>query len=711
MKKKFLIFIFLLTILSLNCAYYNTFFNVKKFFNDAEKERLKTDDQVVSSQAKQNYTKAIQKASRLLEFYPESKYVDDALFILGKSFYYTEEYRKAKRKFEELIENFPDSKLVIDSQLWMGKTNIELRDYETAEKNFRKILSSKTDKSILEEAQFLLGGLYFHKEDYIVALSEYEIAAKMTRDKSLRSRTYYQIGECYFNLKNYSAAADAFESARRYSTDVKSEYNALYKAGITHKEMKEYDTAISVFMNLLGDIAFEDKWPECKLQVAECLEHKGEINNAISWYESITEEHPRTDEAARSYYHLGVIYEHDRFDYEKAKEYLEKAAKEYSRSEIVPLANAKNKSIQNLLALKEDIKKQEQAIARGDSVAAAMDSIAVDIDTENLTENLDEDSLRRALPDSSMMTNRDFVQNPESRLPRGESEDDEDDPRMPGNPASDNQGSQKLLLKSGKLGTPQEELIKDKLMLAEIYVFDFEQPDSALVEYRDIIEKDTTVENITKAAFSIGYIFEKFKADTVTADSIYRDLIQKYPKSTYADQARLRLNIPTISDQATNVVKDKFEKAERYYLTYNNYDEAIKQFAQIVTDYPLSEYAAKSLYSIGWIYSNELNENDKAIEVYGQLAKEYQESDYAKQVKPKLDIVEKFKSGELSLTDSTTLAANNKAEEEMRKRDEGDKVKAEIKDRKRQDRELLKTEMNKFNPRLQNPKRIIKGVQ
>lgn len=705
MKTKYLKLLPLLTILLIDCAYYNTFFNAKKSFNNAEKERLKTEGKTASAQAKQNYTKAIQKASRLLEFYPDSKYVDDALFILGKSFYYTEEYRKAKRKFEELIQNFPDSKLVLESELWMGKTNIELRDYETAEKNFRTILNNKTDKAIMEEAQYLLGGLYFHKEDYAVALSEYEIAAKMTRDKAMRSRTYFQIGECYFKLKNFPEATKAYENARRYSTDVQSEYNALYKAGITHKELKDYDTSISIFTNLLGDIAFEEHWPECKLQVAECLQFKGEINNAVAWYESITEDHKRTDEAARAYYHLGIIYEHNKFDYEKAKEYFDSASKEFTRSEIIPLANAKSKSVQNLIALKEDIKKQQQAIARGDSIAASMDSVEVAADTDDHLNRYDEDPLRPSMQDSSYADERNFNENPDSLRRLGMNENNLSNLM---NPGSIEQESQKTVLKSGKLGTPQEELIKDKLMLAEIYLFEFEQPDSALFEYFDIIQKDTTIENLAKASFSIGFILEQFKADSVTADSIYRALIQKYPDTQYADQARMRLGIPTVSSQTSNIVKDKFEKAERYYLSYNNYEEAIKQFDQIVTDYPLSEYAPKSLYSMGWIYANELHENDKAIDVYNKLAHEYEDSDYARQIKPKLDLVEKYKAGEFTFADSTATAVKDSVEQEMRRRDEDDKKNAEIKDRKRQDRELLLTEMNKFNPRLQNPKRIMK---
>ena len=68
-----------------------------------------------------------------------------------------------------------------------------------------------------------------------------------------------------------------------------------------------------------------------------------------------------------------------------------------------------------------------------------------------------------------------------------------------------NRDNKAASVKKGNLGTPEEELIKDRLMLAEIYLFDFSQPDSAMFQYMDVLERDTTEANISKAIYSIGY--------------------------------------------------------------------------------------------------------------------------------------------------------------------------------------------------------------
>ncbi len=723
------------------CAYYNTFFNAKKFFNDAEKERLKnTVDQVVPANAKQNYTKAIEKASRLLEMYPNSKYVDDALFILGQSFYYKEEYRKAQRKFEELFENFPESDLVPISRLWLGKTNTLLRDYETAEKNFYDILKSKADQKIIDEAQLLLGGLYFFKEDYVVALEEYKRAAQNAREKAVRSQAYYQLGESYYKLKDYSSAASSYEKARKYSPDAKAEYESSFKAGQAYKALKEYDKGIRIFTELLGDIANEQNWGKCKLEIAECLSLKGEIEDAISWYESIVNEHKKTDEAAKAYFNLGEIYQKTKFDYNQAKEYFDLATKEYSRTDILEEAKLRSKNVQNLIALRADIVEQEKRIAAGDSVAASMDSLSTDIaspmQTEDRTTETSQNLSQDAFPDSMSHTNfnppddpNQFGNmNPDDMNRRSEFDDqdrfqqqdstltpqnrrlDREPERQPPNLQENAGVKQTLSLKKGKLGTPQEELIKDKIMLAEIYLFEFNQPDSALFEYLDIIQEDTTAEIVSKAIYSLAYIFENYKKDSLVADSIYQNLLQAYPNSVYAQQIRKKLHLlDTTKEDAP--VRELFNRAEREYHDAKNFERALDRYAEVVKNHPESDYAPKSLLAIGWIYDNEMNDNDKALETYQKLIEGYPETPYTKMIKKKIDAYDKYlQEKEKGATADTSLVAMQNVSGDQSNSHVNSAESAEsVAGDKEIYLENLRREMDKDNPRLRNPKRIIKN--
>ena len=715
--KKLSMMIIILCIASVSgCAYYNTFFNARKYFNDAENERKKREENIkkqgqISDQLSnkpsvneiKNYDKSIEKASKVLEIYPKSKYIDDALFLLGQCFFRKEDYNKAKRKFLELIENFQTSAFVGDAQLWMGKTNIELRDYEAAEKNFHDILNSKAKDEIRDEAQLLLGGLFKHKGDYFTAINEYGTAAKRAKEKSVRANALYEMGECYYRLKNFAKAVESFKQARRFSPNAKFEFNAMSRAGLALKDMEKYDEAIKIFTNLLGDVVNDENWPMCRLEIAHCHRLTGEFTNAIGWYLDITTQHPKTEEAATAYFYLGKIYQEQKTEYQFAKEYYDKAVSEYPRAGINAEANAMSKSIQRLLALKADILAQHQKIAKGDSIAAEMDSLEINTPKFSTSQQSSIDTLNA---DSSLVV-PDTLDAPADSLYRDDENSDLRRRNLPGNrnqlsPKQD----QKVVVKTGELGTPKEELIKDKLLLGEIYLFEFNQPDSALKEYIDVLEMDTSRKVIPKTLFTIGFICETFKKDTSLADSVYQRLISLYPDDPLARQARKKIKTIKVKDLETPIA-EKFQQAEQAYLTDQNYTEALNHFESIYQNYPQSDFAPKALLTMGWIYENGIQQSEKAFETYQQLLEKYPASVYAKRVKPKVEEVKKARASTDATKNAVAAEGTESSEDNEVRTTTADTT--QLADMMTMDKEkfrrLIRQEMEKNDPRRKTPKR------
>jgi outer membrane protein assembly factor BamD (BamD/ComL family) len=85
----------------LSCAYFNSLYNARKKFREAEKENRQAIEENNRPQT-QKYNSAIESAARLLQNYPDSKWADDALLLMGKSYYRIQQYNRAERKFEEL---------------------------------------------------------------------------------------------------------------------------------------------------------------------------------------------------------------------------------------------------------------------------------------------------------------------------------------------------------------------------------------------------------------------------------------------------------------------------------------------------------------------------------------------------------------------------------------------------------------------------------
>ncbi len=147
-KTKILFLLIPLSLLLSGCGlwrdfttYFNLYHNAKTLYYDAEEQILKERKDVffiseaaIPAGANQNLPKVIEKFSKLLQFHNKSSYVDDALFLIGKAFYYQKSYIKASRKFQELIATQPNSSLVIDATLWLGKSEMQMKKFDSGVK-------------------------------------------------------------------------------------------------------------------------------------------------------------------------------------------------------------------------------------------------------------------------------------------------------------------------------------------------------------------------------------------------------------------------------------------------------------------------------------------------------------------------------------------------------------------------------------------------
>ena len=89
-------------------AYFNTFYNAQRQFAEAEDELLSQPDVkqkdrpfgytfTIQPTTKTKFEAVIEKCSKLLQYHPESNLVDNALLMIGKSYYYENDYQPAER--------------------------------------------------------------------------------------------------------------------------------------------------------------------------------------------------------------------------------------------------------------------------------------------------------------------------------------------------------------------------------------------------------------------------------------------------------------------------------------------------------------------------------------------------------------------------------------------------------------------------------------
>ena len=137
------------------CAYYNTFYSARKNFDDAYRQMIMQPDPEAraTASAAAQFDKAIQGSTKIVLEYPDSKWVDDAVLLIGRALLGKGEYPGAQLKFSELGQNFPTSNLLDDAVYWSGVAAERDRRRPEAIVLFDSLLTRHPDSDYRDDAR------------------------------------------------------------------------------------------------------------------------------------------------------------------------------------------------------------------------------------------------------------------------------------------------------------------------------------------------------------------------------------------------------------------------------------------------------------------------------------------------------------------------------------------------------------------------------
>ncbi|SYZ72414.1 conserved hypothetical protein [Candidatus Zixiibacteriota bacterium] len=324
--KRFRLAIFLLTVLLYlsGCVYFNTFYYARKNFNSAESKRIQAEKKGTKSVAQQEYKKALEKSQKVLDKYPKSSWIDDALFINGVSNYYLSDYSKAEKRFRELLADYPKSKYVKESQLYLAKSKLMMDEESDAMVLFEKLFTGEKDKKIKAEAARALGTYYFDEKDYDKAEHYFQTLVDSLGDDQDKIVAQMNIADGYYARFKYKPALDRYLKVLKNKIDLKTEYKATFRAGECCLYLYQIDDGMNYFNKLISNPLMYDSLQAVKLMMAYGYQLDGDLARAEDIYKSVADNNQRMT-GAEANYNLGLIYQFDYEDYKKAKDYYDKA--------------------------------------------------------------------------------------------------------------------------------------------------------------------------------------------------------------------------------------------------------------------------------------------------------------------------------------------------------------------------------------------------
>ena len=316
--------------------YFNGYYNARILFNDAEDE-IKTTEllargkQVPAGQAnqipagaKQKLGQVIDKCSNILAFHSTSSLVDNALFLIGKSFFYQAEYLKAERKFAEMLAQFPASSLALEAQLWyarseekLGKLNDGIRLGDMTVKSAH----ADHEWDIETQAHLLLGLCYRRKNDLEKSIAEYEQAIATSKDDFVKSQAQISLGDIYFTDGQYAKAAEVYLQTENYTSDIYSNYYSKLQAAIAYRLTGEQGKGLTLINATIDDFRNREYLASLLYERANNYAAAGRRNDAISTYILVDTAYAHTDFSTRSAFQLEGIYEKELGLYGQALKY------------------------------------------------------------------------------------------------------------------------------------------------------------------------------------------------------------------------------------------------------------------------------------------------------------------------------------------------------------------------------------------------------
>lgn len=702
---KLLVLSFLLLITS-GCSvwdnfttYFNLYFNTATLFEDAELEILSqkrdlfsNDPLIIPGNAKASLVKVVEKSSKLLQFYSTSAYVDEALMMLGKSFYYQNNYQKSNRKFEELLAtNIDDDELITEANLWMAKNSFELREITRA----LELIEQVRAKGIEEGYNLIIKESYVHEikyrlreKDYTKAISLATEFAEVYNDDLIRAQIYYELGNLYTLIGEKENAITAYEKVFDYSPDFDLEVSTTIKYANALRNAGQTQKALEVFEDIRTEDKFSNSYNEIDFEIGKTLVELGEYNQALEQFRMVDTTYKNTPFSSASNFEMGELYRAKFLNYDSAGYYFSKSAVSNPPKEYVDKAKSNNLLFAKYSKLRNEINKfdkqlyysQNIEIFIKDSTEYLADSLRIleeflaqkemqeiwkDVGTDTMLGKIDSSFIKDSIFvkdslikvdsliqigevstfDTAGISNRLFEFRKQKRI---EAENELKNKELQN---LKNSGQLKLDSLDFKGNPPKRLSIsidsaktiisKDNLELGNLFLTDLNVPDSAFFLYQQNLEKYSETSYYPNTLYAIGSYYltidEKEKAD-----SLFRIIYENYKDKNIVNAAANKLNLPLI-DLNYDPAKEIYASAEDYMLE-TDYSRSIDKFWSIYKEYPKSPLAPKALYASAFILEDNLFLLDSAASVYDTLIAKYPTTPYVKKVSQKISIYKQEKA-------------------------------------------------------------------
>ncbi|MBS1494137.1 MAG: tetratricopeptide repeat protein [Bacteroidetes bacterium] len=659
-------------------TYFNTYFMASADFEDAYNlyrtstvasfnKRLDSLNitPAISNEIKEKLTKVIERASKVIQIHKNSKYLDDAVLLIGKSYFYLGDYLQAERKFNEFLTNLSASKLYDEAMYYLGVTKMKLGKTDEASIILKNLVKNAKDKEVRSGAAGELGINAFVKKNYKDAVDYFRQSIELSGDKDNKAVNQFILARI-FSLYQPTKAAKEFQNVLDYSSDFDLSFYARLNYAKSLDIEKQYSKANDELDNLRRKYREVPEYKQlAELELANNLYDQKKYKDAISGYFDVIIDYPSSLAASDAYYYLARHYETVENNYLKALVNYKKSTEENASSDYSALSKKKYDVYTRYFALQEKIDTANKVVIPTENKELEKRRVIRNEEKgikTNLPNNPGNDpnnpNGRENGKGSGMRSyESDFNNVSDTIKEKEERKKKKKETNVPNIKSEDSVKVQDTLITSAidtaGIRRANDEKFNNYYELAELFLYDLKSVDSSVHYLNVILDKFQEEDKTSRTMYTLATIYANNNQPD-KANELYREIIQKYPNTIFANESRKILGVTTI-ELEEETVKELYKDAEKRLLAGSSRD-AVTILTNLKDKYPGSELLPKTYYTLGWIYENVYRNKDSVIYYYRALKEKYPNSEYSQKITEKLAILD-YKP-EDSLKTKTLLDSN-----------------------------------------------------
>jgi TolA-binding protein len=313
------------------CVYFNTFYNAKLFFSEAENMRAAKEGEFLGNNITDKYKKVIEKSDVVINNYPDSKYLDDALFLKGKSHFYRREYDIAESTFNTLLTTNPKDYQIL-SEYWLALIKWKSGKPQPALDDLNQIISITDEKILLAQIYQSQAEIFLELKQDSIAVLALEQAAELTKNRKDKGNIYYRLAELAYEIKDYKRAIDYYKNVIKYSFSNERVMEANLKIVQRYRDLNDLKRVSKEIQSMLIDPEFSTIHGDLELELAKLKLTQNDSEGSVLILEDIVIKYPKTETSAEAFYLLGEQSLLEKRDFVKADYYYKQIQREMPKS-------------------------------------------------------------------------------------------------------------------------------------------------------------------------------------------------------------------------------------------------------------------------------------------------------------------------------------------------------------------------------------------